>query len=59
MKTEGLALSHDTFSRNTRIQLKQVFDALRELMTSSDPAKRPIEFIAPEDKDKKTTGRRT
>ncbi len=31
-KTEGLAQSHDTFSRNTRAQLKQVFDALRELL---------------------------
>ena len=28
-----LAMSHDTFSHNTRNQLKQVFDALRELMT--------------------------
>ena len=28
-KTEALAMSHDTFSRNTRTQLKQVFDALR------------------------------
>ncbi|MEJ8837143.1 hypothetical protein [Ramlibacter sp. AN1133] len=31
--TERLAMQHDTFSRNTRAQLKQVFDALRELMT--------------------------
>src|SRR5438093_4169504 len=30
-KTEGLALAHDNFNRNTRVQLKQVFDALREL----------------------------
>ena len=37
-KTEGLALSHDTFSRNTRAQLKQLFDALRELMA---PPTRP------------------
>ena len=55
-KTEGLALSHDTFSRNTRNQLKQVFDALRELMTPPDPPKRPIGFINPEDKGKKTSG---
>ena len=27
-KTEALAMNHDTFSRNTRTQLKQVFDAL-------------------------------
>ena len=40
-KTEALAMQHDTFSRNTRTQLKQVFDALRELMTPPDPPKRP------------------
>ncbi len=52
-KTEALAMSHDTFSRNTRNQLKQVFDALRELMTPPDPPKRPIGFVTPEDKSKK------
>lgn len=50
---ERLELGHDTFSRNTRAQLKQVFDALRELMTPPEPPKRPIGFITPEDKDKK------
>jgi ORF6N domain len=52
-KTEALALNHDTFSRNTRNQLKQVFDALRELMTPPEPPpppKRSIGFITPEDK---------
>jgi hypothetical protein len=29
-KTEALAMSHDTISRNSRNQLKQAFDALRE-----------------------------
>jgi hypothetical protein len=58
-KTEGLALSHDTFSRNTRAQLKQVFDALRALMTPPDPPKRPIGFVTPsEDKTKKAQSRR-
>ncbi len=57
-KTEALAMSHDTFSRNTRAQLKQVFDALRELMTPPDPPKRPIGFVMPEDKGKKTSGAR-
>ena len=47
-KTEGLSMQHDTFSRNTRNQLKQVFDALRELMTPVDPPKRPIGFVPPE-----------
>jgi ORF6N domain len=49
-KTEALAQSHDTFSRNSRAQLKQVFDALRELMTPPDPPKRPIGFVTPEDR---------
>ena len=59
-KTEALAMNHDTFSRNTRNQLKQVFDARRELMTPPDPPKRPIGFINPEDKggSKKSSGAR-
>lgn len=51
-KTESLAMSHDTFSRNTRNQLRQVFDALRELTTPPEPVKRPIGFVTPEDKPK-------
>jgi hypothetical protein len=49
-KAEAMAAQHDTFSRNTRNQLKQVFDALRELMAPPDPPKRPIGFVAPDDK---------
>lgn len=49
-KTEVLAMHHDTFSRNTRHQLKQVFDTLRELMTPPDPPKRPIGFVPPSEK---------
>ena len=49
-KTESLAMSHETFSRNTRAQLRQVFDTLRELMTPPAPPKRPIGFIAPHDR---------
>ncbi len=52
-KTEALAMSHDSFSRNTRNQLKQVFDALHELMTPPDPPRRPIGFVTTEDKGKK------
>ena len=55
-KTEALAMQHDTFSRNTRNQLKQVFDALRELMTPPDPPKRPIGFVTSDDKSKKAKG---
>jgi hypothetical protein len=40
----------NTFSRNTRNQLREVFEALRELMTPPDPPKRPIGFVTPEDK---------
>ncbi len=49
-KTEALAISHDTFSRNTRNQLRQVFDALRELTIPPDPPSRPIGFVTHEDK---------
>lgn len=55
-KTEALAMSHDTFSRATRNHLKQGFDALRELMAPPDPPKRPIGFVTPQDKGKKTSG---
>ncbi len=58
-KTESLAMSHDMFSRNTRNQLKQVFDALRELMTPPELPKRPIGFVTPEDKKHKPTGAKT
>ena len=58
-KTEGIALAHDTFSRNARLQIKQLFDAIRDLMTPPDPPKRPIGFITPpEDKGKKAQGAR-
>ena len=49
-KTELISMQHDTFSRNTRNQLKQVFDALRDLMTPPNPPKRPIGFIPPQEK---------
>jgi len=49
-QTEALAMQRDTFSRNTRAQLKQVFETLRQL-TQPDappsPPKRPIGFILP------------
>lgn len=45
-KTELLSLQHDTFAGNTRAQLKQVFEALRQLMAPpADPPKRPIGFV--------------
>ena len=52
--TEAKAMQHDTFARNTRAQLKQVFDAIRELMTPPVPQKkRPIGFISGDEKPKK------
>ena len=57
-KTQALAMSHDAFSRNARNQLRQLFDAIRELMTPPDPPKRPIGFVHHEDKGKKTSGTR-
>ena len=50
MKTESLEMSHDTFSRNTRLQLRQLLDAVRELTTPPEPIKRPIGFLTHEDK---------
>lgn len=49
-KTEALALRHDTLAANTRAQLRQVFDAIRELMGPPEPKRRPIGFIIPEEK---------
>lgn len=40
----------DLYGVPTKAQLKQVFDALRELMTPPDPPKRPIGFVAPQEK---------
>ena len=51
-KAEALAASHDSLSRVTRTQLKQVFDVLRELTTPPDPPKRPIGFLAPPESKK-------
>jgi hypothetical protein len=53
-KTELISMQHDTFSRNTRNQLKQVFDALRELMKPVDPPSRPIGFTASIEKHTKS-----
>ena len=53
-KTELMSVQHDSFARNTRAQLKQVFDAIRELMTPPEPPKkRPIGFVTSEEKTKK------
>jgi phage regulator Rha-like protein len=51
-KTESLAAQHDSLSRTTRTQLKEVFDVLRQLVVPPDPPRRPIGFVTPQDKTK-------
>lgn len=46
-KTEALTVRHGTFENNTRTQLKQIFEAIRQLMIPPDPPKRPIGFVIP------------
>jgi hypothetical protein len=48
-KTERAEMQHDSLSRTTRTQLKEVFGALRQLMVPPDPPKRPIGFVTPQD----------
>lgn len=49
-RTELLAFKHDQFAGNTRAQLKQVFEAIRQLMAPAEPAKkRPIGFVTPKE----------
>ena len=49
-KTEALALKHDSFATSTRRQLRQVFEALRELLQAPEPKRRPIGFVTPQEK---------
>ncbi|WP_213953597.1 ORF6N domain-containing protein [Variovorax sp. dw_954] len=49
-KVERLEMRHDNFAENTRTQLRQIFDVLRELTMPPDPPKRPIGFVTPEEK---------
>ena len=52
-QTQALALKHDTLAQNTRHQLKQVFEAIRELMVPPEPKRRSIGFVVPEEKKPK------
>ena len=49
-KTEALALKHDSLAMETRAQFRQVIEALRQLMSSPAPKRRPIGFITPKEK---------
>jgi hypothetical protein len=47
---ELISLRHGTLEHNTRVQFKQVFDAIRELMAPPEPARRrPIGFVTPDE----------
>ena len=48
--TDAMAMRHESFTRSTCIQLKHVFEALRELMTPPASEKRPIGFVIPDEK---------
>jgi hypothetical protein len=48
--SQAVEMSHDNFSRNTRLQLRQLLDAVRELTAPPEPPKRPIGFLTHEDK---------
>lgn len=53
-KVQLLSLKHDSLEKNAHVQLKQVFDALRELMAQPPPPMhRPIGFVTPEEKSQK------
>lgn len=53
-RTELMSLKHDAFEHSTRVQLKHIFDAIRELMAAPEPApKRHIGFVTPEDRPAK------
>ena len=52
-KADLMDLKHDTFEHNTRIQLKQIFEAMRGLMATPEPEqpkKRAIGFVEHEEK---------
>ena len=51
-KTEALDAQQHNFSQTTRVQLRQVFEALKELTSPPAPSKRPIGFVPLEDKSK-------
>jgi hypothetical protein len=50
-KVDLMSVRHDAFVHGTRVQLKQLFEAIRHLMEPPQTArKQPMGFVAPEDK---------
>jgi hypothetical protein len=59
-KVALMSLKHGVFEHTTRVQLKQVFDAVRELMAPPEPVqKRPIGFVTHEDTPTKPKAAKT
>ena len=52
---QALALKHHIPAQNARLQSKQVFKAIREMMAPPEPKKRSIGFVVPEAKKPKWT----
>jgi hypothetical protein len=51
-----MELKHDNFEHNSRVQLKQIFEAMRGLMATPEaeqPKKRAIGFVEHEEKPAK------
>ena len=49
-RVELLGLKHGALEHNTTVQIKEIVDALRQLMSTPAPIrKRPIGFVIPED----------
>jgi hypothetical protein len=52
--TEAISLRQDEFAQKTRMQLSQVFEAIRQLMEPPEiNKKRPIGFVTLEEKSSK------
>lgn len=49
-RTQALSSKHDALASNTREQLRQIVQALRQLMTPQVPKRRPIGFVVPQER---------
>ena len=57
-KVDLMSVRHDTFADSTSLQLKQLFEAIRQLMAPPQTAsKQPIGFVLPEDKPGRPKGK--
>lgn len=57
-RTGRLETEHGMFSAHTRGELRQLLDAVRELMSPPAAPKRPIGFVAPQEKQGKPGSRK-